>query len=57
MKIEQADGFQPITLTLETRREAEILWAAIREYKGAGSQSEHNFCINISNWFSEHAQL
>lgn len=61
MKIEQTPIFQPITITLESQKEADILWNIIIEIERRGSlggtQAEVNFCTKLSNWLSENAQL
>jgi len=61
MKLKQdPPAFKPITITLETREEAEALWFAIRGAKNAGAigTSAHMaFWINLSNWFSNESRL
>lgn len=51
--------FTPITITLETREEAEALWLAVRGARNVGGvPAEHlAFFINLANWFSNEARL
>lgn len=51
--------FKPITITLETREEAEAMWKAIRSMRNVGEMpSEHlAFYINLCNWFSNEGRL
>ena len=56
MKIAQEPKFQSITLTLVTKREAEMIWQAIREYPARGPV-EIAFYNELSDWFSNEAQL
>lgn len=60
MKIEQQPKFQPITITLETAKDAEVFWDMVNK---VGSRAD---CLNleakematqISNWMSFNAQL
>ena len=60
MKIKQDEPqFTPITITLETRKEAEALWFAIRDVKNAEelSVSGHIVLVNLSDWFSNESRL
>jgi len=56
MKIEQEPHFQPIILTIETKREAEMIWQAISEYAPKGPV-EIAFYRQLSDWFSTKAQF
>jgi len=63
VKIEQTPKFQPITITLETASEAEVLWAVSEAHvKNLRNKStvltdeeagQHAFCISLANKFSE----
>lgn len=56
MKIKQdVPQFTPITITIETREEAEALWLAVRAALGNGSKSV--VCSDISNWFANESRL
>jgi hypothetical protein len=60
MKIKQdLPQFTPITITLETREEAEALWLALRnvEYVGAVPVRDRLICGEMSNWFSNESRL
>lgn len=59
MKITQEPKFQPITLTLETKEEAEALYQVVRRdgIKCPISQAQGEFLRRLSDWFSERAQL
>lgn len=61
MKITQQHIFQPITITLETADETDALWDAIRKYEVEGDdeyvRKARKFCLDLNNWFSNHAQL
>ena len=60
MKISQdVPQFTPITITIETREEAEALWFAIRGAENAKelSVSGHIVLISLSNWFSNESRL
>lgn len=58
MLITQQDvKFAPITITLETRQEADALWAIINNQKPETNQQtkDHLALRNkLSNWFSHH---
>ena len=58
MLITQQDvKFAPITITLETRQEADALWAIINNQKPETNQQtkDHLALRNkLSNWFSNH---
>ena len=56
MKMQQQPEFHPITLTIETGREAEIIWAMVREYQAKGPV-EIALAKKIVDWFSNAAQL
>jgi hypothetical protein len=56
MKIEQEQKFQPITITLESKREAEVLWLCIREYTPKDSYEKEFFNV-LASWFPREAQL
>ena len=56
MKIEQTPEFQPITVIIETGREAEILWEMVRQYEPK-CPVEIAFIRELSDWFSNNAQL
>ena len=62
MKLRQdPPAFKPITITLETREEAEALWFAIRGAIGTSAHMANMahmaFWINLSKWFSNEARL
>ena len=57
MKIEQKPKFQPITITLETREEAEIFWDLISMERVIKSGEILSMGIELSNWFSNNAQI
>lgn len=58
MKVKQNPMFQPITITLETPEEAEALWDALRSAETlAQDAATHRIIMDLSNWFSNHAQL
>ena len=48
--------FRPITITLDTREEAEAFWMIIRR-SPVDSDEEAGIAFKISNWFSNHAKL
>ena len=58
MLITQQDvKFAPITITLETRQEADALWAIINNQKpGTNQQTKDHLALRnkLSNWFSNH---
>jgi len=57
MKITQQEkDFAPITIVIETAEEAEVLWAAIRDY---ATMHPHigAILIDLSDWFSTQARL
>lgn len=56
MKLEQEPKFQPITLVLGTKKEAETLWEIVRCHQ-SDDLYEINFCQEIAHWFSNEAQL
>lgn len=60
MKIKQdVPQFTPVTITLETREEAEALWIAVRDARNRGGLTSERmaFHINMSNWFSNESRL
>lgn len=59
MKISQdRPQFRPITITLETREEAEALEGILRLARGRNMPAAHlAFWIDLSNWFSTEARL
>lgn len=62
MIVKQQPIFQPITITLETAKEAEALWNLVDYASGPQSRLElddfnRKFAIGLSNWFSEKAQM
>ena len=57
MKIEQKPKFQPITITLETREGAEIFWDLISVGRRSKSGKILSMGIELSNWFSNNAQI
>ena len=59
MRIEQdVPQFTPITITLETREEAEALWFAIRGAANLAAPMGHlAFWISLSDWFSNESRL
>jgi len=58
VKIQQEPKFQPITLVLETKEEAEWLWDSVdNRTTRAGEDDQEKFYVALSNWFSMHAQL
>ena len=58
MLITQQDvKFAPITITLETRQEADALWAIINNQKPeTNQQTKDDLALRnkLSNWFSNH---
>lgn len=62
MKIKQDEPqFTPITITLETREEAEALWDALRVERGdpvpCRPQSYRTFYTNLSDWLANESRL
>jgi hypothetical protein len=59
MKIEQQNnGFSPIAIVLETRRDVEIFWdMMIRIGRCSESDSERKMAGEISDWLSNEAHL
>jgi hypothetical protein len=58
MEIQQEPKFQPISLLLETREEAEWLWDLVNNRAaGLGENDQQEFYTALSNWFSDQAQL
>ena len=56
MKFEQQAEFKPITLTIETAREAEFIWDMVRKYAPKGPVEIH--IINeMNDWLTNTAQL
>ena len=50
--------FVPITITLESKVEAEALWAAVRTYEQLSIRPDYlQVLIKISDWFSQEASL
>lgn len=62
MKIEQENGFRPITITLETTEEVDAVWKAIQDsfktyQTGDWRQIHTDTLAAISDWFSNEASL
>jgi len=58
MKIEQNPKFQPITITLETKEEAEALYKAVCYLAESGLTSDvKNISRHLSSWFTTEAHL
>lgn len=59
VKIKQdVPQFTPITITIETREEAEALWLAVRAGRSGIVPAAHlAFYINLANWFSNESRL
>ena len=58
MKMSQKPKFQPITITLETAREAEAFWELLDNvYVYLPIGDARNIAVMISNWFTCDAQL
>jgi hypothetical protein len=58
MKIQQDPVFQPITITIETKAEAEKWWQMARLAAANTSCGEIKRIANdLSNWFSNVSQL
>lgn len=58
MKITQAPEFQPITIVLETKAEAEALLYAIDYLNiSAAPKRFQRAIIALSNWFTNQSQL
>jgi len=56
MKIEQEPKFQPITITLESKRDVEMFRQVTRAYQAKGPD-DYAFCKQLSDWFNNQAQL
>lgn len=56
MKIEQNPKFQPITITIETKEEAEAIWQAVRSMSSGVKERDEIF-RKVSDWFSNISQL
>lgn len=58
MKIGQQDSeFGTIVLQLQTREEAELLWALLRGDQDYDGPAMNSMRTELSNWFSNHAKL
>lgn len=58
MKIGQMDNdFGTIVLQLQTREEAELLWALLRGDQEYDGEAMNRMRTELSNWFSNHAKL
>jgi len=59
MKAEQKDtAFMPITITLETREEAEAFLAMVDACSATAALSrKYPVAQELSNWFSSHVKL
>ena len=45
--------FKPVTLTLDTREEADALWDVVNAIETTTAEEPvRDLCIKISNWFS-----
>ena len=54
MKVEQQDSeFRPITITLETREEAQIMYSIMENYTAVETDSERRLMIDIANALGE----
>ena len=54
MKVEQQDSeFRPITITLETREEAQIMYSIMENYTAVETDSERRLMIDIANAMGE----
>ena len=56
MKIEQNPKFQPITITIESKEEAEAIWQAIRNMS-SGDSDRDAILRKVSDWFINMSQL
>ena len=52
MKIAQTPSFQPITITLETRDEADAFFAMLTQRHGEIHDPADRLRIKLSDWFS-----
>lgn len=58
MNITQEPKFQPITITIETKEEAEIfLGMVLVAHTEVTNGAQEDMAFNISNWFSNDAQM
>jgi len=60
MEISQEPKFQPITIILESKEEAEALWKAVRFFDfiwGEINEKDVKILGRINNWFSTQANL
>lgn len=59
MKLHQEnDGFSPIALVLESRRDVEIFWdMMLRISKTTDKDAEYEMSTKISNWLSNEAHV
>jgi len=58
MKITQDTEFRPITLTLETKEEADAFYDLMqRSINGAKSNTERRMLNHLYKWFSDCAQM
>lgn len=56
MKITQEPKFQPITITLETVKEARAFWSILDDVKPLDT-SVNTLRLQLADWFSHQAQL
>ena len=55
---QENDGFSPIALVLETRRDVEIFWdMVLRIKKCTDNDAEYEMAGKISDWLSNEAHL
>lgn len=59
MKLHQEnDGFSPIALVLETRKDVEIFWDMILHIKKCNNKNgEYEMAVKMSDWLSNNACL
>lgn len=57
MRIEQKPEFQPITITLETKEDADLFWGLITYGSAKRQGAIKEFGDKISDWFSNEAHL
>lgn len=56
VKIAQTPSFQPITITLETRDEADAFFAMLTQQHGEVHDPADRLRIKLSDWFSNEYQ-